>query len=428
MFISLIINLVIKMNLKSGEILMDMSASNADQMKQVNRSVVLNVVRNFGPISKVDLAERTNLTFATISNIINELYRSNLIIENGYGESNGGRKPILYGLNPNAYFVIGVELGVSQVSAIITNLEATVITDYSVNTHSSLQSDLVIQQIFDGIDEVIRLSGIDYEKILGIGISSPGPLNLESGIIMKPPNLIGWENVHLRDLVRDRYNIPTFLEKDANAAALAEMWFGSAKGKENIIFVLADEGIGGGVIYQNRIYRGFNYGGGDIGHGTIDVDGPLCNCGNYGCLETLASGIAIVRRVKEEIRRGVKTNLCGIDEGAEKDLTLEFIIDSAKGGDVLAKNILDEAGRYLGIGLATLINFFNPEVIIIGGSVVNNYDSILKTIEEISCKRAFPYYTKGIKIEKSMLGKRAGLIGAASLVLQSFFDDPNKII
>ena len=154
---------------------MDMSGSNADHMKQVNRSVVLNVIRNLGPISKVDIAERTKLTFATISNIINELYHSNLIMENGYGESNGGRKPVLdLNPDPNAYFVIGVELGVSQVSAIITNLEATVITDYSVNTHSSLQSDLVIQQIFDGIDEVIRLSGIDYEKILGIGISSPG--------------------------------------------------------------------------------------------------------------------------------------------------------------------------------------------------------------------------------------------------------------
>ncbi|WP_045517093.1 ROK family transcriptional regulator [Neobacillus niacini] len=407
---------------------MDISASNADHMKQLNRSVVLNVIRNFGPISKVDLAERTKLTFATISNIINELYHSNLIIEDGYGESNGGRKPVLYGLNPNAYFVIGVELGVSQVSAIITNLEAIVVTEYSLNTHFSRKSELVIQQIFDVIDEVIRISGIDYEKIVGIGISCPGPLDLEAGIVMKPPNLVGWENIYLRDLVRDRYNLPTFLEKDANAAALGEKWFGSAKGKENVIFVLADEGIGGGVIYQNRIYRGFNYGGGDIGHGTIDIDGPLCNCGNYGCLEALASGLAIVRRVKEEIRRGVKSKLVDIYESTEEDLTLEIIIESANGGDVLAKNILDEAGRYLGIGTATLINFFNPEVIIIGGSVVNDYDPILKTIEEISCKRAFPYYTKGIKVEKSMLGKRAGLIGAASLVLQSFFDHPNKII
>ncbi|NGP45953.1 ROK family transcriptional regulator [Bacillaceae bacterium SIJ1] len=295
------------------------SASNADHMKQMNRSVVLSLIRNEGPISKADIAEKTKLTFATISNIIQKLFQSNLISEQGHGESKGGRKPVLYGLNANAYYAVGVEVGVSQVSAVLTNLQATVVAEEKVPTDASLESTSIVGQMFAVIDTVIETAGVTKESILGIGISAPGPLDIESGVILQPPNLTGWRHVPLRDMVSERYRLPVHLEKDANAAALGEMWFGAAKGKENVIFILADEGIGGSVIYQGRFYRGFNNGGGDLGHGTIDIDGPLCNCGNYGCLEALSSGLAVVRRVKEEVRRGVSSQLSVLIEEDEKN-------------------------------------------------------------------------------------------------------------
>jgi glucokinase-like ROK family protein len=400
-------------------------AGNSDLMKQINRSSVLGLIKNHGPISKVELALNSKLTFASISNITTELLNSKLIEEIGYGGSSGGRKPVLYELNHDSFYVIGVEIGVSQIRTVIVNLNATIIVDYSVVNLPDSSKEIVTQQIFKSIDYV--MTQVDRNKIAGIGISSPGPVDAESGIILAPPNLSGLNQFRLKDLVYERYGLPTLVEKDANASALGEQWFGSAKGKENLLFVLADQGIGGGIIINGRIYRGFRHGAGEIGHGTIDVDGPRCNCGNYGCLEAMASGIAITRRLKEEIRRGAQSQLM---EGSvnEEDINLEQIINAALSGDKLAKDILEEAGRYLGIGVASLVNYFNPETIILGGILINSYPPMSRIIRELAKKRCFSHFAEVVTVQESLLGAEAGVIGAASLVIQYLFDSPDQIM
>jgi glucokinase-like ROK family protein len=405
-----------------------MMPGNSDFMKQLNRSMVLNVIRNYGPISKVDIAGRTKLTFATVSNIASELTSSKLIYENGYQSSNGGRRSVLYGLDPNSFYVVGVELGVTNIRSVAINLKAEVISDFIVETQSANGREAMLQNIFFAIDEVMTNSKIDRAKFAGIGISSPGPVDPDSGIVLTPPNLNDWHNVPLKKLIEDRYRLPSLLEKDANAAAFGEYWLGAAHGKRNAIYVLADHGIGGGILIDGRIYRGFLNGAGEIGHGTIDIDGRRCNCGNYGCLEAMASGIAIVKRAIEEVRRGAPSSLSELSKQDESVITSRLIINEALNGDKLCKDLLDEAGRYLGIGIASLINYFNPESIILGGPLITTYYPMFGTIETIARQRALSTFSTATIIQQSVLRESASVIGAASLILQYLFDRPGQIM
>jgi glucokinase-like ROK family protein len=396
---------------------------NTDLVKQINRSRVLNILRAYSPISKVEIAEKTKLTFATVSNITTELVSSKLVRESGFGGSSGGRKPVLYELNPNAKWVVGVDVGVKRIQSVVINLNGQVIQELELQNPENVNRETLITIVFQSIEKVIRMANVRVEKIAGIGISIPGPVDPVIGTVIAPPNLIGWDRVPLRDIVQKHFGITACIDKDANASVLGEQWFGAAQGKDNAIYLHVDEGIGGGIIIHGRVYRGFTNGAGEIGHGTIDVDGPRCNCGNYGCLESLASGIAVVRRAKEELRRGVESQL-----SLDGDVSLERVLVAAKNRDKLAMDILNEAGRYLGIGLASFINFFNPETIILGGKMAISYPPLVEIAKDIAVRRSFASLAENVTFQISSLRNQSGVIGAACLVLQYIFDQPVQII
>lgn len=402
-------------------------SGNSDRMKQMNRSLVLHIIRERGPISKVEITKKAELTFPTISNIISELVSENVISENGYGTSSGGRKPVLYDFNTNHIFVIGVDLGVSNISVAAISLKGMIESKLTVYTDTAGGSKKVVDQIYGLIEKIIMRVERQGGKVASIGISSPGPVDSETGTVLSPPNLEGWDEVPLKKLIYQKFGICTLIEKDANAYALGEQWFAPTQSKKNVIFILVDQGIGGGIIIQNRIFKGSQNVAGEIGHGSIDVDGPRCNCGNYGCLEAMASGIAIVRRTKERIRRGEKTNLKQFYDKHDC-LTLETIIEAGLEGDALAKSILDDTGRYLGIGVANLINFFNPDEMILGGEVINKYPLMIDMIEEIAKDRVFADRAKKVSLKRSHLKELAGVYGAASIAMQFLFDHPEKLL
>jgi len=399
---------------------MSIVSGNADRIKQINRSEVLKTIHKYSPISKKAISTRIDLTFATVSNIVTELLESNVIKSVGYGESSGGRKPLLYEINWNHIYVIAVDIGVTKITTALINFRADIIYKHH-HFYSNVSSSTLIESVYQSIDELLAKCPNQASKVMGIGVSAPGPIN--EGEILSPPNMKD-TNIKIQELLEERYQLFTILERDANASAFAEQWFGNIVPNENILYVFADQGIGGGLIVNGRIYKGFYNGAGEIGHTSIDVDGPRCSCGKYGCLETMASGLSIIRRVKEEMRRGKSSSLETIFYENEEALTLDIIASHAMNGDKLAQNIMEEAGRYLGIGVANAINIFAPTKVITGGEIVDLYPSIIPIVEKVAKAYSFSQFAHEINFTKSTFGNRSRLIGAASVIQHQLFEDP----
>src|SRR5699024_2896068 len=394
--------------------------ANNDTIKQNNRLLILKEIRQNGPVTKIELANKFDLTFSGVGNIISILMEADLIKEVGYGESSGGRPPILYNMNWDSIYVIALVIGVEKISASLVNLKG----EASDEVTAIVNSDLIIEKIYNLIDQLLDRTTIDTKKISGIGVSAPGPIDTTDGKVLTPPNLKAMSNIDIQDLLEDRYELPTALERDANAFALAEQWFGRVEPEEDILYIYNDQGLGGGLIINSRIHRGLGNGAGEIGHMIIDIDGPKCNCGNFGCLEALSSGSAIQRRVKEEIRRGFVTSLADpyIHEGIEP--TINKNVEEAREGDKLALQVLHEAERYLGLGIANAINLFSPNQIIFGGEVTKLYPEMIIGVEKLAKQHAFSPHANQITFSKSAFIHESNSIGAAAVIQQKLFDLP----
>lgn len=291
--------------------------------------------------------------------------------------------------------VIGVDLGGTNISAGQVTKSGKVIRVEKKETLAREGKEKVIKRIKELISLLMR------DSVRGIGIGSPGPLSSTKGIVYNPPNLPGWKNVHLRDILSKEFNLPVILEKDANCACFGEKWVGRGKDAASLICLTLGTGIGGGIILDNKLWRGIDDTAAEIGHMTIAPDGPLCGCGNYGCLEAFSSASALVKRA---FKRGANFS------------TAKDIYEAARKGNKLACELLEETGRYLGIGIANLVNLLNPEMVVLCGRMAKAGNYILKPIRKEVKKRSFPVPAKRVKIYVSTLGEYAGLIGAAGLV------------
>lgn len=398
--------------------------TNGNKVKQLNRSLILKEIRQNGPIPKIDLSSKFDLTFPAVGNIITELLDTGIIEEAGYGESSGGRPPILYKMNWDSVYVIALVIGVQEVSISLVNLKGKVKNEIT----GDVKKDSLIEEIYKLIDELLEKTDIDITKIAGIGVSAPGPIDSTDGKVLTPPNLEAIRNIDIQHLLEKRYKLFTVLERDSSALALAEQWFGDVNPNENILYIYNDQGLGGGLIINSRIHRGVGNSAGEIGHMVIDIDGPKCNCGNFGCLEALSSGIAIQKRVKEEIRRGYPSSLADSYLQNEEEIMIDTIIQHAKEGDKLSMQILNESERYLGLGIANAINLFSPDQIIFGGKVIELYPEMIEAVEKVAKQRAFSPYSKKIVFAESVFNNQSNFIGAAAVIQQKLFDNPESLM
>jgi glucokinase len=255
-------------------------------------------------------------------------------------------------------------------------------------------------------------------EISAIGIGAPGISNPEAGILFTSPNLPGWRNVLLRDIIQSKLDKKAFLINDANAAALGELYFGAARGTHNFIYITLSTGIGGGIVIDRKIYTGAIGTAGEIGHMTIDDNGPLCNCGNKGCWEALASGTALAREAKQRIKEGAKTSILKYTEGDLEKVTAQIIHSAAEQGDKFAKDLIARTGYYVGVGVANLINIFNPELIVIGGGLSNIGDMLLKPAFKVAAERSYKEAFQAVRLVSAGLGRNSGVLGAAAFALQ----------
>ncbi|MEC0227090.1 ROK family transcriptional regulator [Paenibacillus alba] len=372
-------------------------------VKKINKSIVLHHIRTDSPISRARIAEITGLTKATVSSLVNELMESSLVDEIGVGESSGGRKPMMLLFNGTAGYAIGVDLGVHDILAVLTDLTGKVVREKRV-MHDNNSAEEVIEQLKTIIRELISSAPESVYGIIGIGIGVPGICD-EDGNLLFAPNL-GWENVSLQKQMEETFNIPVVIDNEANAGAVGEKQFGAGKDTANLVYISIGIGIGAGIIIKGELYRGATGFSGEIGHISIQHDGPKCRCGSLGCWELYASEHALLEQARREFGGAV---------------TLDMLLGRAEAGEAEAIALFERLGYYLGVGVVNIINGYNPEFIILGGRLAGAEKWLMKPLLQLLEKRSLSHLRKLPKVEFSQLSDRSTVLGAASFAVAKFF-------
>jgi glucokinase len=311
-------------------------------------------------------------------------------------------------------YCVGVDLGGTNITIALVDLKGKIKNKVKISTQANKDACYIIKTIIENIKVLVR--GINSSQIIGIGIGAAGQIDHPNGMIQFSPNL-HWRNIPIVKEIKKEFKVPVFIDNDANVACYGEFLFGAGQGAQSIICVTLGTGVGGGIIIDGKIYRGAGGAAGEIGHLTVESRGRKCNCGNHGCMEAYVGAPHMRERCIEKIKAGRKSIITKIVEGSLSKITPKVLLEAAFYKDALALEIWQETGMYLGIGLASLINIFNPEKIIIGGGVANAgkliSDPMKKTIKE----RALAVSLHEVKIVRAKLGEEAGVIGAAMLVL-----------
>jgi glucokinase len=317
-------------------------------------------------------------------------------------------------------YIIGIDIGgTNLVIGAVAEDGSTLLGLRSEPTRAEEGSDAVTGRLItmtrEAIAECKRLD--PSAEVIGVGVGAPGPLNTKTGVVLLTPNL-GWVNMPLRDLIQQGVGIPVALDNDANCAVLGEWWRGAARGTRTAIGITIGTGIGGGIIVDGRLFHGTSDCAGEIGHTTIEVNGRRCKCGNYGCLEAYASGPAIARRAIEAIESGYETSLPRYVDGRLELITAQTVYDAAHNGDALADEVVSDTAKFLGAGLANLINVFNPEVVVVCGGVTYAGDSLFTPLKREVNRRAFKPAVEVCRIVPGELSGTAGVYGAARAFIE----------
>jgi len=318
-------------------------------------------------------------------------------------------------------YIIGVDLGGTNIVSLLMSRDSKILARDTRRSLVKEGKERTISQIVTSVREILREGErlkVFSKSILGVGIGSPGPLNTKEGVIHFAPNFPGWIEVPLMQILRDELNLPIFLENDANAAALGEWWLGAGKGVDNLVLLTLGTGIGGGIIIEGEVLHGAWDTAAEIGHMIIHEGGLTCGCGKQGCLEAYASATGVVKRTLAAIEKGEKTLLINLVENRLEDITCELIFKTAEKGDSLAKWIVEETARYLGIGIASIVNIINPEMVILSGGMIAAGDTLFKPVRKYAQENALAAAIKEVKIVPAALGGNAGAIGAAATVLK----------
>jgi len=399
--------------------------STATNVKTHNKISLLNHIRfTPGGISRADLARKMGLSRAAISSIVNDLLEINIIREAADGPATGGRRAVLLEVNPDCGYVLGVDMGATHLGLVLADFSARVIAedeypfDVSLGPHECLQ--IVDQQVREFLDQ----NQFSLDDIVAIGVGVPGPVVSEKGGVIVPPIMPGWDNFPIRAHLETLWGHPVTLNNDSELGALGEWAYGAGRAEDNLLYIKVGYGIGAGLLLDGHIYSGATGSAGEIGHITINDQGPMCTCGNRGCLEALAGGRAIAEQAKKAIQSGKRTQLSRI-KPVEKITAMDVAFEARK-GDLVAQEIITNAGQYLGIAIASLINVVNPRMIVIGGGVAQMGDLLLEPIRRSAATRSLPAAARVVRITAAVLGRRSSGMGAVvqalSLALQKLVE------
>lgn len=392
-------------------------------VREINLSIILNCLRETSPLSRAQLAEITGLNKTTVSSLVKELIARQFVREMGLGSSGGGRPAVMLELNPDAGCIIGLEIGVDFILAILTDFRAHVLWRRWEDTDQAEGQEAILAKALTLVRQALAAAQPTHSPVLGIGVGIPGLVDISSGTLLFAPNL-KWYDVPLHEVFSRQFDVPIFVDNDANMSALGERYFGKAQGSNNFIYLSLGVGLGGGIVLNGQLYRGVGGYAGEVGHMTVVDDGERCNCGNRGCWETLVSQTAVVKRVQKAIEAGNASLVSQLVEGRLDRISIPIIVEAAGKGDRVARQALEETGIYLGIGIANLINAFNPEWIILGGVVSLASDYLLPAIERTIEKRSLVWARRMVRVTASSYGADACVMGGVALVLHDILSRP----
>jgi len=393
-------------------------------IKTRNMSSILLALLWHEPLSRVRIAQMTGLSTTTVTNLVNELITQGIVMEEEAQKPQGRRKvgrprtPLR--LVAEARHAIGVHIGVGYIRVGVADLRGHIRHHRSFSHQVGKGPEEVLNETLALIKQTIAESRINPKEVVGVGIGASGLVDPASGVNVFAPNL-GWRDVPLRDWFAERLQLPVCVDNNVRAMALGEAWFGAGRQARTLAFVYARIGVGAGFVVDRQLYRGSGAGAGEIGHMTVIPDGgEPCRCGNTGCLETLVSEPALVRLAGELARREPEGILAAhLRQPYERPI--ERVFAAARAGDEPTRKMLNERARYMGIALANLVNTFNPELIVLGGILAQGQDLLLRAIEQTVRQRSFANLGERVRIQASDLGWPAGMVGAATLALSTFF-------
>jgi glucokinase-like ROK family protein len=330
---------------------------------------------------------------------------------------------MLLELNPDGGCAVGVEIGVDFVSVVLTDFIAHILWRKRIASDPQDEQGTIIGRVEDIIQEALSIGKERGLRHLGIGLGVPGLVDIRQGNLVFAPNL-GWCDVPFRQMWTQRFDVPVFVENEANAAALGEYYFGIAHNVQNLIYLSAGVGLGGGIIIKGRLFRGSSGYAGEVGHMTVDPNGELCGCGKRGCWETVVGPRAIVRRVKETLESGGESQIGTLVENDLSRIDVGVVVQAAQAGDPIAQTALEEVGVQLGIGISNLVNTFNPEMVVLGGALSLASPFLLPVIEETVREHALEQPREIVEVAASAHGADACVMGAVTLVLDDILREP----
>lgn len=374
-------------------------------LREGNRKRVIDALRERGVASRAELARITGLSRSTISTIVGDLLASGLAGERDgqpAGETHAGRPPVMISLNSSAGLALGIDFGHRHLRVAVSDLSHTVLAEAWCEMDVDHSADHGLTTAAEFVAQVLAEADVERSRVLGVGMGLPAPIDRATGSVQASSILPGWVGVDAAAEASARLDLPVEVENDANLGALAELVWGAARGRSEVAYIKVSSGIGAGLVSNSRLQHGVGGTAGEIGHTLVSEGGPVCRCGNRGCLETLASSRAIADLLSASRREEISTRR---------------LLELCAGGDAAAQRLIGDAGRAIGVAVANLCNIINPECVIVGGDLSATGEVLLGPMREVVRRNAIPSAVEDLEILAGVLGERAEMLGALALVM-----------
>lgn len=393
---------------------------NAKYINKINKINILQLIRDGEATTRAECSKKSKLSAPTVSRLVDSLiHNEKLVSENGNGFSSGGRRPTLLRFSGENGFVIGIDLGTTNIYGILSDLNGKIIAEISQPTIVDEGFNSIMKRTCDIIQSLRKTPQVKGKRIFGVGMAVAGLINKKENIVEFSPDF-HWHDVDVKGTLNKICNLPIIFDNVTRLMAIGEMVNGIGHKYDNFICINVGYGIGAGIIVDGKPLLGPTGMAGEFGHFTLDKDSKVqCACGNYGCLEALASGNAIARSAQQQLKAGAKSILLEMCDQDISKITAKMVADAAKTGEKFSRNIFDTAAEYLGVGIAGLINLFSPRAVFIGGGVAQAGDLLFDTIKKTVNARSLNKIAKEVVILPATFGLKSAAMGAVSMVLEN---------
>ena len=398
----------------------------SDKLQQ-RELALLHLIHSGVNNSRLELARQAGLSPASVTTIVQRLMGKGLVVEAEPAKSHLGRRPIPLEIRKDAAYLVGVDLGSFYLRIVITDINGNILHKIQTRTEMQQGRDRVVEKTFAFIRQAIQESGLAPTAIKGMGIAHSGVIDSDAGMVLsypRPGQMAEWKNVPLREIFQNEFNVPCLLEDSVRTATTAEKCFALGRDLSNFLYIDVGMGIGAGIFLDGKLYRGAGGRAGEFGHITVDENGPLCSCGDNGCLETVASCAAIIQGVRTALGQGIDSKIRDLAAGDMDRISIELIAQAAAENDSLAFRVLQKAASYIAIGLADLVNLLNPRVMIFGGALFRAVPQLLSDpLRRIIKQRSLEKSANEVELRVSSLGGEACALGASRLIAVKILDD-----